>query len=190
MNAKDKILKFENDIIGLIDNGKQNQINENIKKFIEEQRHIKDGISQLYGCLLLGELEFFLGDKSELKSTIKSLTNQSDKFIYVKELGKEYDSSTQRIDTDTYGLFYAINDHFSKKYDSDSYQVLKNGDLGNTIATNFFNIFLKDSFGNSNFITEENKFLFKRIEGNNELNQKERFFIELTSKLNVNFLKI
>jgi hypothetical protein len=107
----------------------------------------QDGLTQLYCCMAEAHLNSFLGSQSELVELFESLTKTNTNFILAKEKGSTYNSDTLMLDADTYGLYYALNDHYSQLWDREDYKLSKNGNKGNPLITNLIKICYEDDNG-------------------------------------------
>lgn len=150
---KQNILAIQAEVINAIE---QNQgllsrcikgVKEKLSASIALAKEDKDGLTQLYCCMVETHLNTFCGDAAELVDTIENITETDTNFILVKEKGNDYSDNTILLDADTYGLYYALNDHYSQVWNKEEYELSKNGSKGNPIITNLIKMFYQDDSG-------------------------------------------
>ncbi len=147
--VKDNIISFEADVLSSIENTRLlsesvRDIKPKITKFINEAKESSDNLSQIYGCILEANIETFVGGKSELIDQVKSITGIKGSYILALENRAEpYPENTKLLHPDVYGLYYALNDHYSKDWDGWDIKVngvKRNGDRANPVIFNFIEI--------------------------------------------------
>lgn len=137
------------------------KVRNKISESILNAKDQKDGLTQLYCCMIEANLNKFVGDQDEMLEMIRSLTDSDTQYILAKEQGVNYPNSTLLIDSDTYGLYYALNDHYSQLWDSEEYTLSKNGTQGNPLITNLIKTFYEDELGNRIYNIDEDGYVKK-----------------------------
>jgi len=121
-------------------------VKEMLSSKIKEAKVLNDGLTQLYCCMAEAHLAAFVGDKNELIQTLEEITKTNTRFILSHEKDVTYPKDTTLLHADLYGLYYVLNDHYSKLWD-DEYALSKNGDVGNPLITNLIKLCIENDRG-------------------------------------------
>lgn len=140
-----KILELDNDLRVIVTSGigtfdeRCTRAKEKLTGAIADAKAAHDGMTQLYACMAEVTLDRALGteDEKALLGNLSQLLHPQAQFILAPEKGKSAEGKMQ-LDADTYGLYYALNDHYSKQWERHHYRLARNGDAGNPLITNLF----------------------------------------------------
>ncbi len=113
-------------------------------------------------------INLFAGGKDDLIEELHSIARTDRSFILAKEKDVTYPPDTKLIDADTYGLYYALNDHYSRSWDSKGYKLLKNGAEGNPLITNLLKVIYEDDNGSPRYKISDEGYV-EKIKGMHEV---------------------
>ncbi len=147
LDTKTRILAIQEEVLGILQEGsgtfadRLNRVKEMLPPLIQDAKARADGPTQLYGCLVEAALNSFAGEKQELIDQIAGFTKTDKHFIVAQEKDVTYPPETMLLDADTYGFYYALDDHYSQTWDRQNYKLPKNGGEGNPLIANLITLF-------------------------------------------------
>lgn len=151
-SGKQRILGLQEEFLSLLGRGglfstHVRSVKVRLGEVIEEAKARNDGMVQLYCCLVEAYLDTFMGGKEELLQLIEGITKTDKQFILAHEKGAAYPSTTLQLDADTYGFYYAINDHYAQLWNKRDYALSKNGAEGNPLITHLISLLYTNEDG-------------------------------------------